>query len=108
MMLFDLCLELGFPHPDHLLDELSGRQLREWEMYYQKKPFGTQMGFYQSGMISSVLANINRDSKKTPKAFTVEDFVPLAYKMGRVKKQGVAMMKKLLDGISVKKGKANE
>jgi hypothetical protein len=106
-MLFDLCLELGYPHPDHLLNELSGRQLREWEVYYHTKPFGSQLGFYQSGIIASVLANVNRDSKKSPTPFKAEDFMPMAYRMDKPKKQGVELMKALLDGISVKKGKAN-
>jgi hypothetical protein len=106
-MLFDLCLELGYPHPDYLLEELSGTQLREWEVYYQTKPFGTQLGFYQSGIISSVLGNVNRDSKKTPTPFKPEDFIPHAYRMDKPKKQGIETMKALLNGISVKKENGN-
>ena len=98
---------MGYPHPDYLLDVLSGTQLREWEVYYQTKPFGSQLGFYQSGIIASVLANVNRDSKRTPTPFKHEDFIPPAYRMDKPKKQGIEVMKALLDGISVKKGKAN-
>lgn len=108
-MLFDLCLELGYPHPDHLLKELTAKQLREWEIKYRRKPFGSHLGFYQAGIIASVIANVNRDSKKTPAPFKVEDFIPSLYKMDKdkTKKQTMEEMRNFLNSISVKKGKVN-
>ena len=32
-----LCLELGYPHPRHLLDQLTARELREWIEYFSQE-----------------------------------------------------------------------
>jgi len=35
--LFDLCLQLGYPHPDYLLGQLTCRQLQEWLHYLENR-----------------------------------------------------------------------
>jgi hypothetical protein len=29
-----LCLELGYAHPDHLLAQITSKQIEEWKAYY--------------------------------------------------------------------------
>jgi len=53
---------------------MDSRELAEWMAYYRIEPFGENRADYRAGVISSVLANINK--KKGSKAFKPEDFVP--------------------------------
>lgn len=43
--------------------------------YAQVEPFGEPAAFWRSGMLASVLANVNR-TKKGKKAYKPEDFMP--------------------------------
>lgn len=89
-----------------MLEDLSARHIRGWEIYYSTKPFGTQIGFYQTGIICAVLANLKRDPKKRARPFEAEDFIPSIYKMGRKskdEKQTVKQQIAILDSISVPK-----
>lgn len=40
MFAYRLCLALGWPDPDVLLEWLTLRQLMEWQEYYGLEPFG--------------------------------------------------------------------
>lgn len=84
---------MGCIHPDYLLRRLTAKQLREWEVYYNKEPFGQELGFYQSAIISSVIANVNRG--KNSRSYKPEDFIPKMY-LGEKKKQSVEEMRKIL------------
>jgi hypothetical protein len=44
--------------------------------YYRIEPFGEIVADHRHGIATSVLANINRDSKRKPDAYTAEDFIP--------------------------------
>lgn len=44
--------------------------------YYLVEPWGERMADIRAGMICSTLANINRDSKRTPDPFQPADFMP--------------------------------
>ena len=71
---FRLCLELGYPHPDVLLSQITSKQLGEWMAYYNVEPFGDTRRDLRSGIVASVLANIYR--KKGAKQYTPADFMP--------------------------------
>lgn len=45
--------------------------------YAELEPFGEERADLRSGIIASVLANVNRDAKKHPKPFTPQDFMPV-------------------------------
>jgi hypothetical protein len=45
------------------LDTLSYPELIEWAAYYELEPFGDVRADYQSGMVSSVIANVNQDKR---------------------------------------------
>ena len=106
MFQFDLCLLLGIKHPDYLLKSLTATQMRDWEIVYNLKPFGAELGFYQAGIICYVLAEINRDAKVKPEPYKPEDFIPERYLgKGEVKKQTMEYMKTILTAMSTKREK---
>jgi len=44
--------------------------------YSQLEPFGEERADLRSGIVSSTIANANRDPKKKRKAFRPQDFMP--------------------------------
>lgn len=98
MFQFSLCLELGIKHPDDLIPILSSKQLADWERFYQVRPFGRDMGFFQAAMIVCALANIHK--KKNAKAYKVEDFIP---KFGERPEDNWKKIKKMLESMAGKK-----
>jgi hypothetical protein len=69
---------LGYPHPDVLIDNLSAKQISEWEAFNRIQPIGQRrLDVYFSFMMTT-LHNIviGFSGSKTAKQFKVEDFVP--------------------------------
>lgn len=60
-LLFNLCLSLGFPHPDYLYPYLSGRQLLEWQDFAAQYGFGIDRDDIHWGMLLSMFFNVNRE-----------------------------------------------
>ena len=58
-----------------MLSEMSLTQLREWLAYMDLEPFDEQRQDIRFATLMSLLANINRDSKKRPKPFEIVDFM---------------------------------
>lgn len=58
-----------------LLERISSRELTEWMAYYELEPFGQERGDLQAGVVASVIANVNRDPKKSRKEYKPDDFV---------------------------------
>jgi|TARA_Y100000310_G_C20662002_1_gene805309 hypothetical protein len=77
---------------------LTSRQLKEWELYYREEPFGEE--YYQSGLICSIIANVNRDSKKQSEPFRPEDFIPRFTRSS--KKEKMEYMKKQMTAMATK------
>ena len=57
-----------------MLQDLTSKQVSEWMAYYNIEPWGEGQGFYQAGIIASLIANVNR--KKGAKPFKPKDFIP--------------------------------
>ncbi len=80
---------------------MTAIQLREWELYFNEEPFGHDLGFYQSGIIASVIANVNRG--KGSKPFTPEDFIPFMYlgkkEIKKEQKQTIEEMEVVMMGM---------
>lgn len=93
---------MGCWHPDFLLQRLNARQLAEWEAYYQLEPHGEQRQDWQMARICQILANVNRDSKKTPTPYSEKDFL-FDFIGAEKKPQTADEMKSILRGM--KKGK---
>lgn len=73
---------------------MNGRQVAEWEAYYQIEPFGEYQAFWRAGLIASMIANALRGKGQT--VLKPEDFIP-RFK-GQRQKQDVKSMKTLMSG----------
>jgi hypothetical protein len=69
-----LALAFGIP-PRELARRLSARELAEYEALDRLDPFGPERGDLRMAILASLIANVNRDPKKT-KAFKPLDFMP--------------------------------
>lgn len=54
---------------------LSGQQLAEWEAFLQIEPLEGDKTEFMLAQLCSIVANVNRDSKKRPQPFEVKDFM---------------------------------
>ncbi|HYF81161.1 MAG TPA: DUF4035 domain-containing protein [Symbiobacteriaceae bacterium] len=59
-----------------LLSEVSSAELSEWMTYYQLEPWGTGSEDLRAGIISSTIANANRDPKQRQQPYAPGDFIP--------------------------------
>lgn len=55
---------------------MSWEQFLHWAAYAEIEPFGETRADLRSAIIASVIANANRNSKKHPKPYTPDDFMP--------------------------------
>lgn len=79
-----------------MLKELSSAQIAEWIAYYNLEPFGFESDWLQTGVITSMIANVNR--KKGAKPAMPEDFIPNKRKVQ--KRQSVAEQRGILKSIA--------
>ena len=61
---------------DAMLRRISSQQLSEWMAFGQLEPFGEERADLRMGILAALIANVNRDPKKTPQPFTPQDFMP--------------------------------
>lgn len=59
-----------------LLSRISSRELSEWAAYFRLEPWGCEVEDWRFGMLASVIANVNRDSKKRRRPYEPQDFMP--------------------------------
>lgn len=59
-----------------LLERTTSQELAEWMAYDRLDPFSEERADLRSGIIASIIANVNRDPKSTPQPFTAQDFMP--------------------------------
>ena len=59
-----------------MANEMDSRQLQAWMAYAAIEPFGEQRADLRNAMSMALIANVNRDGKKTPRAFKPHDFMP--------------------------------
>jgi hypothetical protein len=72
--MFRLALALGRT-VDELAETLSYEEFLRWWDFYLVDPFGEWRADLRSGIVSSVIANVNRDATKRPEAYTAQDFM---------------------------------
>lgn len=54
---------------------MTPRQFAEWLEYERLEPFGDRRADYRAALIAMMLANINRDTKRRPTPWKLEDFL---------------------------------
>ena len=58
-----------------LLQRIESRELTEWMAYFELEPWGSEVDDHRFGVVTSTIANVNRDPKKSM-AYKPEDFFP--------------------------------
>lgn len=56
--------------------EIDSHEFVEWRAFNQLEPFGEEVMDTRFARLMALLANINRNPKKSPRAFKIEDFKP--------------------------------
>lgn len=59
-----------------LEDSISEPELRKWQTFYGLEPWGSDVEFYRTGIIASMIGNTAAMRKPGAKAFTPADFMP--------------------------------
>lgn len=54
---------------------MSYSELIEWAEYYSIEPFGEWRADVRAALLASVQANMNRDEKKRPEPYGINDFM---------------------------------
>ena len=54
---------------------MTTEEFADWLAFERVEPFGSPAAHWRSALIASILANVNRDPKKT-KSFKISDFMP--------------------------------
>lgn len=57
-----------------MLRETSPWVFREWQAYAELEPFDERRADWRAASIVTMLANVNRDSKKKAEPFKLDDF----------------------------------
>lgn len=68
-----MALELGYPHPDHLLRELTSKQLSEWMAYFMLEPFGPRREDERFGILA---CQVIGPHLKKGKKVSINNFFP--------------------------------
>ena len=58
-----------------LQQRITSAEFVEWLAFYQGEPWGDLRADLQNAALLCLLANANRDAKRRPQAFKVEDFM---------------------------------
>lgn len=75
MFCFRLALALGFPHPHHLLAQLTASELSQWMAYAAVEPFGEFRDELRHGQLMALHANVNRDPQARREPFRADEFM---------------------------------
>jgi len=57
-----------------ICERLPAWEIPYWVAYYRRSPWGDEWA--QTGVVSSIIANAHRDTKRQKKPFSPEDFMP--------------------------------
>lgn len=68
-MLFELCWQLGFAHPDELAHRLNYRQLAGWIAWLRKEPRGDRRADVRAAVQTAYLRQIHSGEQEDPTTF---------------------------------------
>ena len=95
------------------MDQLTSKQISEWEAYDKMDPIGTWREDFRFGQLESIIINIVQqlyaEKGKTPKATSPLDFMPdwLGDRVAaEPKKQSVEEMKQIMMSIASSQNKS--
>ena len=108
--MFRMALALGMTVAE-LGQRMSSAELSEWALYFELEPLGGD-DEWRAGQITSMIANVNRDTEKRKQPFRAEDFMRPAFISAeqREEEEGLSLAEKVnfamraLGGGEVKHG----
>lgn len=59
-----------------MLGSMSYDELIDWTLYAKAEPFGEERADFRMAQLCALTANLQRDPKQRPEAWTVQDFMP--------------------------------
>lgn len=69
---------------------MGAAEFAAWRAYLEVEPIGARRDDLHTAMLMTLLANANRDRKKRPKPFTLQEFMPDFWKQPETEKKGNA------------------
>lgn len=69
MTAWRVALQCGYPHPDRMLEELSGDQWHELLDFQELDPSGEQRADVRHAHMMTLLARVNGDKSSSPEKF---------------------------------------
>lgn len=97
-------------HLGKTLEEVQGmswEEFRLWLAFDSQAPIGMERNDYNAALVSMVIAEVNRDRKKSPKPFQISDFL-LFLKKKKSKPKQPMTDKEIFNVLSVLKRKETE
>ena len=94
-MIYEIAIALGYPHPDHWLRQISGRQLSQMLAFYRRRPFGESMQDLRVGTQLAQYHNSQLDKKSRHKAKKPTDFIWWRGKMEKAKQTPADLKRKI-------------
>ncbi len=82
---------------------MSSAEFAEWMAYYAIEPFGEERADLRMGILASLIANVNRDSKKQREPFAPADFMPKFDEAPQPRRAGWQEMLAKMKAISSRK-----
>ena len=79
---------------ERLLNEISSKELSEWQAFYSIEPFGEERADMRSALVATVMANAWKDKKQ--RAYKMKDFM---LNFEPAEPQSVDSMKAILKGM---------
>jgi hypothetical protein len=61
---------------DALEDSITDGQLKEWMSFYALEPWGSEIGFFQAGIVAAAVVNSSANRKQGSKGVSPADFMP--------------------------------
>ena len=90
MLMFRLCLVIGVPHPDYLIDMLTSRQLGDWLAFMSIETIGDERADLRTAIMAMSLNNRWRGKNEPPTKPT--DYMPHYRAQEQTPEQMHAMM----------------
>lgn len=75
--MYRLAFHLGYANPDRMLREMSAEHVQEWMVFAELEPFGEDRQDKRTGMITQILMNVYRDSRKRSTPYVLSECVPV-------------------------------
>lgn len=69
---------------------MGASEFAAWRAYLEVEPMGAPRDDLHAAMLLALLANVNRDRKKRPKPFTLQEFMPDFWKRPDTEKKASA------------------